>query len=703
MSKWTKVFHKAIFVGTTCMSLYGCGGAPGDSSGGTGGVAGETTLQIGSGGGSSFNNGVLSEELLSAGTSSASWTVSVVVANENNIAVTEEVAVTFTSTCVETGLASLDNLSVNTVAGRASVTYSSGSCTGIDTVVASLSSGASASVDLDIEANTSDSGGGTGSIDETVRIGNGSGSAYVDGILAVGSSSLQAGGTTNLSASLVDNDGEFVTQSITVTFTSSCVSDGIASFGQSSVASSAGQAVTSYTASGCVGDDIVTATANVNGEEVTATVTLNVTADTVSGLEFVSVSQSVLALPGTGGTETAEVQFRLIGELGAPVLGEAVSFDLTSSVGGVAIAPSRVSDISDENGLVSTLVRSGTVSTTFSVIATHDSSGNQTTSDGIVVSSGVPVDSKFSLSLSTFTPADAFGINGIDVGVSVIASDFFGNDVPDGSQVFFASPESGNIDSSCTLLSGQCSVTWISSGVRPSDLRATIIAYTNGAEDYTDVNGNTVFDGSDVAGSDLEEPFIDEDESGTYEPGEFFVDANSNGVRDGGNNLWDGPCLDAVNPVADCSGEDSILISETAIIRMPTNTPRLLSAVVSINGGANQVLENGDTIYTGSLGQAIVTAVVADDNLQADPFGGHPLPTATLIGFGLNLSGGGFDLSSNSVEVDLTDTTASTVKAFLTDSSEVSDTNVVMSLRVFLPNSSPIVLATFPVVFGDSP
>ena len=59
---------------------------------------------------------------------------------------------------------------------------------------------------------------------------------------------------------------------------------------------------------------------------------------------------------------------------------------------------------------------------------------------------------------------------------------------------------------------------------------------------------------------DLGEPFIDVDANGTFTAGEFFVDTNVNGVWDAGNGLWDGPCLAAAVPSADCSGNTAVSV-----------------------------------------------------------------------------------------------------------------------------------------------
>ncbi len=205
--------------------------------------------------------------------------------------------------------------------------------------------------------------------------------------------------------------------------------------------------------------------------------------------------------------------------------------------------------------------------------------------------------------------------------------------MPDGTQVFFVSPETGNIDSSCEIVSGECNVTWRSSGDRPKDLRATVLAYTPGAEDYLDTNGNNVYDIDDIfviEDRDLGEPYVDENESNEYEPGELFVDTNKNRVRDDGNLVWDGPCLIAADPSADCRGEDSVNIWKARIITLPTNTVDLISSEINIDNSSTWVpTAREETISTAASTRIKLKLLIADDNEEVEKR--IALPTGTII------------------------------------------------------------------------
>jgi len=641
-----------LLIISTCLVFAGCGGAPASDvvvDGGTTGTDSSTaTTQIGSGGGDSFVDGEASAVLVSANTSSATWTVGVVVVDGDNIAITDDVTVNFNSTCVATGLATLSSSTAATIAGRASVQYMSGSCTGIDTVQASVVRNGSivvASVDLDIDAAKSD-------IDAAVVVtmGNGTGIDFEEGVIGATVTSVPAGGSTFLSVNLVEFGGESYATSVDVTFSSGCFSEGLSTFSSETVSSIGGLATTTYTSAGCQGSDVVTATAVAENTVLNAVVTLDVESDTVLSIQFVSIDEPILSLRGAGGVETTDVTFKIIGALGAPVVNESVSFSLQSVPGGVSIAEGKETGLTDINGEVSTTVQSGTVSTTFSVTATHDASGNSSSSQGITIFSGAPVDSKFSLSLEPRKPANAYDTDGVEVELNIIASDYFGNDVPDGTQVFFASPEFGNIDSQCTLVSGECSIVWRSAGQRPDDLRATIIAYTAGAEDYEDNNGNNVYDSQDFFSveDDLPEAYADENDNGLYDVGELFVDSNENGEYDFGNMLWDGPCLSSVDESADCSGETSVNIWRQAVITAATNEPHFAYGEFSVDGRATWVefSENSRLEITeNEIGEIVFNVIISDDTSVDNVFASHALPEGTSITVELGDDTGGLVLS----------------------------------------------------------
>ena len=201
-----------------------------------------------------------------------------------------------------------------------------------------------------------------------------------------------------------------------------------------------------------------------------------------------------MSLAGIGGNESTELIFRVAGPQGVPVVGKQVSFRVNTPPGGASILSSRATGVTDQDGNVSTVLLSGTVPGSVNVLATHSESGRRGLSNDIIVSTGVPQANRFSLSYSPHNPVGANDTDGVAVTLNIIASDAFGNNPADGTRVSFVAPESGIIQNSCLLVNGECSVIWRSSAPRPADMRAEVIAFTDGAENYVDSNGNWVFD-----------------------------------------------------------------------------------------------------------------------------------------------------------------------------------------------------------------
>jgi hypothetical protein len=591
------------------------------------GGSGTQTIFLGSGGGASFSQGSLSATLVTSG-ANPEWEISGVVADSDGVAVTDAYTINFSSTCVSAGLSSLSAASSATNAGRVTVTYTAGACDGVDTITASVEGepAARATADLDIDAAVT--GGGP-------QLGNGSGTGFVSGVLAASVTSLDAGNSTTISANVVDENNVLLQDNVAVTFTSPCIESGLSALSASPVNSTNGLATTQYTAQGCSGTDVVTATAVIGGTQLSATIDLIIAVDTVLGVQFESVSESILAIAGIGGTETAVVTFQLIGSLGDPIVGEEVTFQITNSAGGASIAPGTESDESDAEGFISTVVQSGTVNSSLRVIATHSDSGVQGSSDDITISTGVAVKRSFDLEADVLNPRAA-NHNGIVVNFTINAADQFGNPPPDGTRVSFRSVEVGIIEPSCALENGECRVTWESSGDRDEItphqdgrlMRATILAFMSGAENYTDFNGNGFFDAgntSELASlQDLPEAFVDQNEDGSHNPGEDFVDSflnnpeptattpgGTNGAYDDmGDDVYNGPCSEEIQDDCPLSEIQSTIISDSVVISLSSENALLCS-----NGNLPLA---GDTV---TIPMTVSGVIICDEYLNSLPSG----------------------------------------------------------------------------------
>ena len=97
----------------------------------------------------------------------------------------------------------------------------------------------------------------------------------------------------------------------------------------SSVSTVNGIASSTYVANGCVGTDTITATTNIGGTPYSAQATVTVSAPTVGSIQFISASNDVIAIQGTGGSglsETSTIVFAVYDQNGNPVPNQAVNF-----------------------------------------------------------------------------------------------------------------------------------------------------------------------------------------------------------------------------------------------------------------------------------------------------------------------------------------------------------------------------------------
>jgi hypothetical protein len=356
------------------------------------------------------------------------------------------------------------------------------------------------------------------------------------GPLTITPSPLAAGGTASLAVTVLEGTQPFAPAQ-SVSFTSPCAAAGKATI-SSPVITVAGVASTSYTDKGCGAADTITASTSLGGATVSQTGSLTVLGAVAGQLAFVSALPQNISMKGTGGPgrqESSTVTFKVLDKNGNPVAGAAVGFLLfgtttnAAGTGGLTLNPASATSGAD--GTVSTTVFAGIVNTPVRVTATINGTSPEvtSTSDQLVISTGIPDQNSFSLSTSIYNVEGAnFDGCTSNVGstVSVSLADHFNNPVPDGTAVSFTA-EGGVIDASCLTglvntqltngtvivqkgIPGSCSVRFCSAKPRPDDGRVTILAYALGEESFWDdpaiPNGINRFDAGEKF-QDLCEPF----------------------------------------------------------------------------------------------------------------------------------------------------------------------------------------------------
>ena len=288
-----------------------------------------------------------------------------------------------------------------------------------------------------------------------------------------------------------------------------------------------------------------------------------------SKIAFISTTPETIALKGAGDDnarpEQSAVMFRVSDRSGRAVSGETVTFNLSAENGGAALE--SVTGTADADGNVVAIVNAGVIPASIRVearILGSQNAGVGALSSELAISSGVPVSSRFNLRVSADQTACGSSFDLCKV-LSVSSFDRFGKPAINGTKVNFAT-NCGTISrldstdiSSCLLGEdgvGRCSVQWRGSRINPANpgqcadgSSIGVLGYALGEEDFIDSNGNAYFDATDcqlaasrggcLAPRSRElsfeaggEPYLDGNESGSHEVGEFFVDWNNNGAWD---------------------------------------------------------------------------------------------------------------------------------------------------------------------------
>jgi hypothetical protein len=475
--------------------------------------------------------------------------------------------------------------------------------------------------------------GGTTPI--TVAMGSGTGASFQTGVLGVTNPAVSAGGSTTLQAVLQQSDGTLYTQSASVSFNSACQAQGLATI-TNPVVTSTGIASATYSARGCSGADVITATAVVGGTQLSANGTVTVASAAIGSVIFVSATPTNVALRGTGSSSHPEVStviFRVLDSTGGPRVGTTVNFTLNTTVGGISVAPASAQ--SDANGNVQTVVQGGTVATTVRVTATVQGVTPvlATQSSQLTITTGIPDQDSFSLAVQC-PNVEGWSHDGVTAAITARLSDRFNNPVPDGTAVTLQT-EGGSIVSQCQTSGaiGSCTVNWTSSNPRPVSAatgetragRSTILATAIGEESFFDTNGNGSFDNGENF-ADLPERYLDENENNVHDSFEPIYDFNNSSTYDAADGDFNGVlCLDTAGR---CSANVTTGIAATSLIIMSGSTP-----VVSPPSGS-------------TLAPVIPADSIGTYSIHFQDLNGNPLPAQTSIN--ASVAGKGISLGAPS-------------------------------------------------------
>ena len=467
-----------------------------------------------------------------------------------------------------------------------------------------------------------DSGTGQDGAITEFRFGSLSGTNFNAGEIATNVSTLEAGKSATLSVSIINQNGNLVTEEASVLFSSSCIGSGLSEVSESIVDNSSGTVSTTYTARGCDGQDVVTAQTSIGGNSYSASVTLTTQAAPLGTLGFVEAVPNIIGIKDTGILESqARVSFRLTNTSGGPVPNQEVSFELNTTVGGITLDSNT--NTTNNDGIVTVTVSSGTVATPVRVTAIADDGTTpvRAQSSALTITTGLPDQDSFSIS-ATELNIEGAEYEGIETEITIRAADRFNNPVPDDTVINFTT-EGGAIDPSCMTTGGACSVVLRSQNPRPIDGRVTVLATAIGEESFADTNpSNGRFDDAEAASlDDLAEPFRDDNGNGSYDPGsEYYVDFDNSGSYTTANGLFDGllcngPSLCANAPARVMLSTDIEIIFSESNLNVSTDAPSYTltgsaqEITVFVVGNNGQVPPAGTTVsITADVGEVLEPA-----------------------------------------------------------------------------------------------
>ncbi|WP_286816562.1 hypothetical protein [Marinobacter sp. UBA3607] len=403
-----------------------------------------------------------------------------------------ESSIEFFSTCLDSGLATIDSTG-NTESGELISTYRAQGCVGEDTIYARIGgTDTFASTTVNIAAKEG----------QELALGyfDDAGTFNAGVIGNTRDTALPLGVQTKLYLSIADavTEAQVKGQPLTVEFTSQCGEQPGATaspLSADNASVSLGYIEILYTAQNCGSQttDLVRAElTGVDGFTATAEATIEL-ADLPANSLTAGLPEPNSIAPSWYSTEdretTSTLRVQLKDNQNNGVDGEVINFTLDNP-GAVDVAVLEPVDggETDSNGFAEVKIKAldGFDNVVFRVIASYtDTKGNllEAYSAPIAVNSKLPVAGKFSISTSNFAP-DTQGIDGVKVQLTVLAADEQGNRIRGNTIVNFHTDQ-GSIDPECILDNdGRCTVTWESLEINSSNAAekfATVTAYTHGS------------------------------------------------------------------------------------------------------------------------------------------------------------------------------------------------------------------------------
>ncbi len=372
--------------------------------------------------------------------------------------------------------------------------------------------------------------------------------------LNVVNSNLTNGQTTNISATVLNLLNNPVTDGTTVNFAITSLAPYAGALSATQASTINGIATITFTADPTITGGVIIQASVGTLSPVQAIIIVN--AAQAASLLYVSATPTVISIKGAAGTSDSSVVFKVTSTSGAALANASVSFQLIGPQGATLdnTGTTSSSGSTDSKGLVTTIVHAGYVAGPVQIIASTAVTGPPAStlyaqSGSLSIGGGVPSYKWLSLSHQLSNVA-GWNCDNVTDTINVNIADRFGNyNILKGTSVSFAT-DFGAVDTSNTTNDmGQTTSVWRSQDPRVgSSGKVTILVQTTGEENFTDMNGNGVYDsgvdGFSLVDDDLPEPYIDTNGNGTHDAGELYFNwpltvPGATSAYNTGNGVWD--------------------------------------------------------------------------------------------------------------------------------------------------------------------
>lgn len=350
--------------------------------------------------------------------------------------------------------------------------------------------------------------------------------------LIASTTSLESGGSTNITFKTQDASSAENQNNVTVNFSATC-----GSFEPATVVSSNQGDVTStykaIDANGnlCAGEQTITASSTTSS--ATKSVKVNIAAVEANSIVYSSGSVN-LGIQSSGSASTGQIDFTVYAN-GKPAANQNVSVELLRApedLSFVSLNNKTAKTVkSDSTGKVIVTLYPGNKPGPIEIKATLVSNSNiSALSKDVKVSTGRLTQDGLSLSVSKNALQN--DIDGDTATITARMVDRVGNPVPDGTVISFVS-EGGSVTPNCASTNGSCSVTLTTQNPRPVDNRVTVLAYAEGDKTFIDKDGDNLYNAAvDSLPSNIGDFFRDDNEDNVYnsDSGEYIYKRGASGA-----------------------------------------------------------------------------------------------------------------------------------------------------------------------------